>query len=370
MNPTRIQLRYDTLVNWEASGTLNIGELGIAQKPDGSVEARVGTSNSQTWTNAKPLSISQDELGLNIEEIGRVYVLLNLGKNEDLTLSSCLNILNVDWSENSTTEIFPKQSFPSGFCGGQQFANSVSFFPFRILLRGNDLVGYQSSIQDVNELVGFVHPAFGNTFNCSSINNQLGNFSEAHPIRPLASDGAKLVWLKNVEVWSYYDTGTASFRFVQLVDGWFPDSYLIFQCNQCPYGNCFCPSLSEWACLCSNNRCPCDYSTGFCPTGTSFLFEEALDNTDFNPSEYNVVDYFVYGSDEELVYVYIPYYSPKDIKVQGYTFDKSVPTFDRTTKNWVNKYAATFDELEEGIVYWDIQENEWKITDTLEGGIY
>lgn len=369
MNPTRIQLRYDTIAAWEASGTLNIGELGIAQKIDGSVEARVGTSNNQSWTNAKPLSISQDELGLNIEEIGRVYVLLNLGKNEDLTLTQCLNILNVDWT-GSTEEIFPKQSFRNGLCSGQQFSNGVSFYPFRVLLRGNDLVGYQASTQDVNQLVGFVHPAFGNTFNCSSINNPVGKFSEAHPIRPLASDGAKLVWLKDVEVWSYFDQNSPGFYFVELVDGWFPDSYLIFQCNQCPYGSCFCPGTSSWACLCSNNRCPCEYQTGFCPTGTSFVFEEALDDTDFDPLEYNVVDYFVYGTDEELVYVHIPYYLPRDIKIQGFAFDKSVPTFDRTRKNWVNKYGPTFDELEEGITYWDIQENKWKITDTLEGGIY
>lgn len=60
MNPTRIQLRYDTLENWQKtnpSPKLAQGEMGIANN-NGTIIAKVGTSeNPQTWDQAHELSV-------------------------------------------------------------------------------------------------------------------------------------------------------------------------------------------------------------------------------------------------------------------------------------------------------------------------
>lgn len=60
----------------------------------------------------------------------------------------------------------------------------------------------------------------------------------------------------------------------------------------------------------------------------------------------------------------------KPIEIIGFPKNKQVPVYDSSLKAWIGQYAAVFNTIEEGVVYWDLGRRNWKFARHLDAGIY
>lgn len=257
--PTRILVRSDTITNWLSSSStpLMYGEIGIGYDQNGtSVIAKVGSiseSTGQKWSDAPQIGATIDSLGLNLENVGRIYssVVVDANNKPLTTFTS-----SMFYQYCSSTEIKyllgDLQDLPYSLrCGTDQLPPSGNVYPyFASASRRNFIVPqYLSGWKDTQSYnpptsqippifeapVGFIHPEFDNVLPCG---DQI--VLNALPIQPIQTPVSVLSWVENVEMWtlpiSVLENSEGQYRndsmkFIGVVSGWFPFPYRQFLCD-------------------------------------------------------------------------------------------------------------------------------------------
>jgi hypothetical protein len=338
MNPTRIQLRYDTVSNWETGSTklLAQGEVGIALKADNTIEARVGTGPNTSWADAKVLTATPGEMGtVNIENVGRVIMELYTGSSpeNDLSFSSCIESFTLSTAANGPSPFSEKN------CSLNNITVDNVFPHINVLNTSANFVGWRA---DEAVAYGLVHPQLGNVFKCEEVTSAF-SYSNYYPLRPIPRNGSNFVYMENIEIWTLPTGNGQTIEYLGLLDAWVPTPTRQYISNNCiqscltEFGIC----NGQLTCLCENGSCP---GFGGCLGGVGG-FDQLVSLTDPNFEDYGIISVFE-TTDNIVIGERIPFIEPKPVKVKGF------PVFSP------------------GIVIFDKEKNEYKITDVIEGGTY
>lgn len=252
--PTRLLVRSDTVANWSSteSTPLMFGEIGLGFTPSGKVIAKVGSiqnQQGQAWLDAPQIGAEQDELGINLENIGRVYSSVVVdGNNKPISTFSkeffypnCSNRIEYLYGDFSTLPY-------SLSCGTDGTRPTSEKFEYGVLLETPQnyiqtvfLSGWSETFSTTPTLdyppileapVGFVHPEFDNVIPCPEDGKLIGKL----PIQPIQTPISVLSWLENVELWTIpisikENRINTAMQYLGTVSGWFPFPYRQFVCE-------------------------------------------------------------------------------------------------------------------------------------------
>ena len=260
--PTRIILRSDSIENWLSTNStpLMYGEIGVGYDANGTnVIAKIGAVKSQagqSWADAPQISASADNLGLDLEKVGRVYSSVVVDSNNKPVINFTRPMFYPHCSSVSVSHVYGDlATLPHSLkCGtdqtppdGNTFVYSASFNQRNYIIP-DYISGWRetASHNDKNgnpnifdAPVGFVHPEFDNILPCSGEGLEGDNpVINKLPIQPIQAPLSVLAWLEDVEMWtipiSISEDGqqqNVAMKYLGKVSGWFPFPHREFLCN-------------------------------------------------------------------------------------------------------------------------------------------
>jgi len=266
--PTRIILRSDTIDKWLSAESTNLlyGEIGIGYDSNGkSIIAKIGSKKEgEKWSDAPQISATADSLGLDIENVGRVYSSVVVDSENKPIIDILDRELFYDVCSSTTIEYLygSLEKLPHSLKTGTDnlppntdvlnygaSADRKSFIRPQHLSGWNEEHSFSPIFKELPFIldapVGFVHPEFGNVIPYAEAYDSStdGTFSvhlSKLPIQPIQAPLSVLAWLEDVEMWSLPVSGvsqtsesssTPAMRFIGTVSGWFPFPYRQFVCS-------------------------------------------------------------------------------------------------------------------------------------------
>lgn len=260
--PTRIILRSDSIDNWlkPSSTPLMYGEIGVGYDANGTnVIAKIGASKDQggqRWEAAPQISASADNLGLNLEKVGRVYSSVVVDSNNNPVINFTRPMFYPHCSSVSVSHLYGDlATLPHSLkCGtsqtppdGDTFVYATSFNQRNYIIPDyingwRETASHNDSNGNPNIFdapIGFVHPEFNNILPCSGEgldgDNEVVN---RLPIQPIQAPLSVLAWLEDVEMWtipiSITEDGqqqNVAMKYLGKISGWFPFPHREFLCN-------------------------------------------------------------------------------------------------------------------------------------------
>lgn len=255
--PTRLLLRSDTITNWLSANStpLMYGEVGIGFDPNSnSVIAKVGSikeNTGQRWADAPQIGAEVDELGIDLENVGRIYSSVVVDQynkpintfNQTHFYPECSNNITHLYGDFSQLPYSLRCGTDQSPPDGTILSYDCVISPRRNYILPKNISGWRTtlSVNTSNEIptifeapVGFVHPEFDNVIPCNSFGvlNKL-------PIQPIQTPISVLSWIENVEVWTIpispiadqNGRGNYAMKFLGTVSGWFPFPHREFICD-------------------------------------------------------------------------------------------------------------------------------------------
>lgn len=261
--PTRIILRSDSIENWLSTNStpLMYGEIGVGYDPNGTnVIAKIGAVKSQagqSWADAPQISASADNLGLDLEKVGRVYSSVVVDSNNKPVINFTRPMFYPHCSSVLVSHVYGDlATLPHSLkCGtdqtppnGNTFVYSASFNQRNYIIPDYISGWRETASHNANNNnnpnifdapVGFVHPEFDNILPCSGEGLEGDNpVINKLPIQPIQAPLSVLAWLEDVEMWtipiSISEDGqqqNVAMKYLGKVSGWFPFPHREFLCN-------------------------------------------------------------------------------------------------------------------------------------------